>query len=343
MKDLDLVTNLGERPRSPGEAQHNLRTFSLIAVLCASQCSPLAVKMYSARLRQAAAAKIVAAGGRVGYDSNVENDFARRPAWLRIVLGKDFYVPVDSVDLHSRSNPDSPPYDLLHHFPDIRSLRVFPTGEITELNMEQISRLKKLEFLSLEAKRTSRAALGRLKAIPSLKALRVDIDGLGDAELQELATLSQLTSLLITSKGNITDVGVAPLKNLTRLEYLVLGGTQITDAGVAHLAHLTRLKGLALPDATRVTDAAMPSLKGLGNLETLNVSWTQITNAGLQNLRGLPKLHHVNVQGTKATEKMARSICGPSPEDLESEHWQMHHKKREDGTKKQKNGEGGRH
>ena len=60
--------------------------------------------------------------------------------------------------------------------------------------------------------------------------------------------------------GQITDVGLAHLKGLTKLQGLNLTGTQITDAGLVHLKGLTKLWGLNLMD-TQITDAGVDELQ----------------------------------------------------------------------------------
>ena len=49
------------------------------------------------------------------------------------------------------------------------------------------------------------------------------------------------------------------LEGLTRLQRLVLTGTQVTDAGLVHLKGLTGLQELWLGD-TQVTDAGLAEL-----------------------------------------------------------------------------------
>jgi Leucine Rich repeat len=49
-------------------------------------------------------------------------------------------------------------------------------------------------------------------------------------------------------------------QTLTKLEKLILIGTQVTDAGLAHLKSLTKLSSLDLA-FTRVTDAGVTELQ----------------------------------------------------------------------------------
>ncbi len=89
--------------------------------------------------------------------------------------------------------------------------------------------------------------------------------------------------------STITDVDLAELGGLTKLECLLLGGTAVTDAGLAHLSCLTNLKVLAVSD-TAVTDAGLVHLSGMTSLEVLAVNDTAVTSAGVVHLSRLTKL-----------------------------------------------------
>ena len=60
--------------------------------------------------------------------------------------------------------------------------------------------------------------------------------------------------------GQITDVGLAHLKGLTKLRALNLHNTQVTDAGLVHLKGLTNLHTLILLD-TKITDEGVAELQ----------------------------------------------------------------------------------
>ncbi len=94
----------------------------------------------------------------------------------------------------------------------------------------------------------------------------------------EVARLPHLR--MITFNGPITDVGLAELTALRKVELLKLDGTQITDAGVSHLQ---RMKSLYLLDLgqTPVTDANLRELARLTKLRELCISRRGVTAKGL--------------------------------------------------------------
>ena len=91
-------------------------------------------------------------------------------------------------------------------------------------------------------------------------------------------------------RSEMTDRGLAYLRNLTHLQTLLIGGTKVTDVGLTNLRAMKELKKLSLFQ-TQVTDAAVPHLKRLSNLETLLISGSKITEAGTRELQAaLPKV-----------------------------------------------------
>ena len=72
------------------------------------------------------------------------------------------------------------------------------------------------------------------------------------------------------------DAGLEHVRELTDLEELDLGGTQVTDAGLQHLRKLTRLGRLDL-EGTQVTDAGLAHVNGLFSLRRLVLAETGVT------------------------------------------------------------------
>ncbi len=112
---------------------------------------------------------------------------------------------------------------------------------------------------------------------------------------------------------DITDDGLAPLKEVSNLVWLNLRDTKITDAGLAHLADLKTLTQLHL-EKTEITDAGLAHLANLENLEYLNLYGTKITDAGLDHLKGLTKLRKLYVWETGVTKAGADALLASIPE-----------------------------
>ena len=99
---------------------------------------------------------------------------------------------------------------------------------------------------------------------------------------------------------SVTDDGLKPLEQLTKLRALVLCQPHVTDAGLKHLKELRQLEMLHLFDMP-VTDAGLEQIKALTKLQRLNLDLTQITDAGLQSLKGLTELRLLELRSTKVT------------------------------------------
>jgi mono/diheme cytochrome c family protein len=108
---------------------------------------------------------------------------------------------------------------------------------------------------------------------------RADAANVGDAQLAMLRPVSEQIAWLGLAGTQVTDAGLAQIKDLKNLRRLHLEKTGITDAGLVHLKGLTELRYLNLY-GTKVTDAGLEHLKGLKNLQKLYLWQTEVTDAG---------------------------------------------------------------
>lgn len=101
--------------------------------------------------------------------------------------------------------------------------------------------------------------------------------------------------------GKITDEHLAPLKGIhKRLYELNLRGTDVTDAGLAHLKDMPQLTRLHL-EKTKITDKGLEHLQGLPGLEYLNVYGTEVTDGCVARLKDLKNLKKVYIWESKVT------------------------------------------
>lgn len=105
----------------------------------------------------------------------------------------------------------------------------------------------------------------------------------------------------------VDDAGLVPLVHLTRLEMLLLAGTDVSDAGMKHLSGATSLRHLSLK-GTQIGDAGLAHLGGLTGLRELDLGETQITDAGLVSLHGLKQLEKLYVDNTAVTNAGLREL-----------------------------------
>ena len=124
------------------------------------------------------------------------------------------------------------------------------------------------------------------------------VDFFSDAESIQAAALDDLFA---DATLDFTDIDMANLQHLPKLEFLALYGAPITDAGLSHVASLRSLRTLGLND-TQITDEGLLHLQRLTNLENLLFGSTRITDAGLVHLKPLRRLKSLVMGRTQITD-----------------------------------------
>jgi mono/diheme cytochrome c family protein len=120
---------------------------------------------------------------------------------------------------------------------------------------------------------------------------------------------------------NVSDATIAPLKDITTLVDLNLGGTKVTDAGLQAIEGLTNLVILHL-EHTQIGDAGLAHLKKLSNLAYLNLFATPVTDKGLEQLSSLTSLKHIYLWQTKVTADGATALQKSLPSLVISRGWE---------------------
>jgi Leucine-rich repeat (LRR) protein len=236
--------------------QFSLRSVMVFTMVCAIPCAWLNRKIDRKRKEWEAVEAIVKLGGQAHYDYQRFTDGKPPgPAWLRNLLGENFFSEVDVVNLL-----------------DARGLPLDRLDELTQLREVDLRRT-----------RTTDAGLAHLKGLIRLEALDLQRTEISDAGLVNLEGLTNLEALCL-SHTHITDAGLASLKGLTRLQMLDLQSTEVSDSGLINLAELNRLRSLYLIH-TNVSDAGLAHLKGLVQLKSLYLAGTKISDAGVSDLQ----------------------------------------------------------
>ena len=139
------------------------------------------------------------------------------------------------------------------------------------------------------------------------------IDFLQPGTNTKIAPVRDLTRLeyLNLVGSRVTDEGLVAIEGLVSLQYLCLGGCKITDAGLAHLKRLTALRYMEL-GGTKVGDVGLSQIEGFTSLNKLFLGGTGVTNAGLAHLKNLKGLEVLELNNTNVSDSGLVELEGMS-------------------------------
>ena len=120
-------------------------------------------------------------------------------------------------------------------------------------------------FLNRAAAPLDETTIVGLLKLDTLKILNFNHSPVTSEQLQRLSALPAIEQLRF--EGNITDEQVAELRHFSKLNRLVLKGTEITDAAAEALADLPHLKTLSIYDNVKVTKEGEEAFGKLPQLE----------------------------------------------------------------------------
>jgi hypothetical protein len=246
--------------------------------------------------------------GACGYDWQYDADghwlsasnAPPAPAWLRQLLGDDFFADVVHIGLN-----DGPwqilPDDLAH----LECLTHVKWAEfvctcVPDAGFEHLKGLKELRALLLTHNDMTDAGLRSLEGLTELRELMLDYSKIAGPGLEHLKGLSKLRKLFLRGMP-ITGVGVQYLNRLTQLESLDLRGTQISDSDLERIGGLVNLRRLFL-DETQITDAGLRHLSRMARLELLSLDRTAVGDEGIRHLRSLTQLQELDLNSTRVTD-----------------------------------------
>jgi Leucine Rich repeat len=194
------------------------------------------------------------------------------PDWLREQLGIDFFHDVVQVSLNysedsgQRKENHNPSDDALQHLPGFSNLRVLLLSgtQASDSSMRHLSRLRRLEYLFMwDAVNVTDAGVAHLAGLKQLRYIHLSTSQITDKSLAVFATFPELTGLSLQF-NHFTDEGLKHVAGLSELESLWVcrekedGSNNITDMGLTPLRNLTRLTELGVQH-TRVTPAGVKS------------------------------------------------------------------------------------
>jgi len=199
-------------------------------------------------------------------------------------------------------------YDIdegLSHLADLTKMRelILQNTYLSDEGLAYIKGMAKLEELDLRNTRIGDVGLKNLRGLTELKKLNLRknpaTDEITDAGIAYLKDLKSLEELILPYTG-LTDVSLSGLVGLDSLKKLEAYGDGISDKGMAELAKLKSLEELGLR-SDNITDAGMVTLSGFAGLKSLELNDCNITDAGLAHISKLKKLKRISITKTQIT------------------------------------------
>lgn len=328
-----------DRKRVRNLFSFSLRTFLFIVTIAAIW---LAWATSKAQKQKAAIEALAQFDSTVFYEHSYDTDEnlifhpddprTPGPAWLRRIVGDDFFTTVNYVSLAAGSTKERPPItdeklaDLRGHLeslPGLKSLNLMFTDEVTDAGVAELVELTSLEELNIMSPLVTSEGLVHLASLRRLRRLSLSSAyGIADDGLEQLQQFPKLEELRILG-SRVTDDGLALLEHCPKLNKLTLQqNAHITDDGVQHLHLMKKLQSLILIGdnftdksfamlaghptihdlktlRTSITDEGLAHLKQLPNLTSLSLSRNQITDAGMESLAQLKQLERLELDHTE--------------------------------------------
>jgi hypothetical protein len=190
------------------------------------------------------------------------------PAWLRKLLGDEYFVEVFQVRVVSDDVTDET-IALIARLPGLVSVCLTSEG-ITDDGLKHLEGMQSLEAVTIFSQRITDKGLAHLTGLGRLKSLWLS-GRITDSYLERICKLKQLELLHADGVRQVTDSGLEQLANHPELRSLVLGSGGWNDSGTQ--------------DCMQVSDEGLVHLHGLKNLTFLEINTTQATPAGIDKLR----------------------------------------------------------
>ncbi|PHS00491.1 MAG: hypothetical protein COA78_23865 [Blastopirellula sp.] len=307
----------------------SMRTLFIIVTLLCVLLVPLSVKLYQARQQRLAVEWLLANGGGVKYDHQVDAEramiFLASPPtdnrWLRRVFGNDFFDAVVEVSI---TNPNVTDISQLTH---LRSIENVFLNNPQNVDLSPLESLKTLDSLSINFSSKKSFTLKNMAELSKLNCpLTVILEGKLIDDLTPIQPLSNIHNLLI-EEPQVTDLtplihldqleslcisftpvkDISALSNLSRLKDLGLCGTQVND--FSPLSNLAQLESLTIfaPNTTDIMD--LTSLGKLTNLRQLSLLTSKINDLSpLENLVNLEHLTFSNQVSKAEIDKLEKAL-----------------------------------
>ncbi|HEU4620709.1 MAG TPA: hypothetical protein VFS42_00660 [Burkholderiaceae bacterium] len=208
----------------------------------------------------------------------------------------------------------------LRHLPKLTALDLTKCA-ISDEQLAQVACVSTLRTLDLSQTRVKGPGLAYLEPLTQLKELNLSgCAYINNASLEYVGRLTGLQNLTLptwTPRLNINDIGLAHLSKLHELRELEIGGlTQTSPTGIVSLRELQKLERLVVHGAIDRPDDVFEAIGTLSQLEKLSLfGLREVSTTAVAHLCNLTKLKSVTFQnptlGDAALNQLERVLFIP--------------------------------
>ncbi|MCH7728516.1 MAG: PD40 domain-containing protein, partial [Planctomycetes bacterium] len=171
----------------------SLRTLLIVVVILGIGFAWVAFKFQQVWEQRKVVAEIEKVGGESYFCYELRAGTSPGPAWLKEILGEDFFATVVHVYLYDKKATD----DTLANIAKLTELETLIISNIavSDVGIQHVSNLTKLVYLELSHTCVSNAGLAHLKKLKQLKTLDLSgsrVTGEGFVHLRHLSNLEEL-------------------------------------------------------------------------------------------------------------------------------------------------------
>jgi internalin A len=156
--------------------------------------------------------------------------------------------------------------------------------------------------INLRGSWVSDTELMTLASLPYLERLDLSHTRISDEGMLLLKSAPRISDLNLYYAEQITDQGMAAIKDWKRLKRLSVRGTRISDGTLEIVSHLTQLEVLDIAN-TPVTDNGLDYLITLTSLKELSLGRRRLGDNLIEVLRLLPTLTYLDLSGPRSADR----------------------------------------
>ncbi len=184
-------------------------------------------------------------------------------------------------------------------------------GELTDDQIALLADVPMKQIIIRSEKITDQGII-HLRDHESLESINVTSAGIGDACMEALASIPNLTKISL-SNAAVTDDGVqtliAGLAERGKITTLGLyGSSKITNAALKSVGRLTSLQGLSLDESPELSGEVLAEVGQAAGLTSLGLGGVRIDGSDLAHLRPL-KLERVNFSKSQIMDETAQAMA----------------------------------